>query len=97
MTGDGVNDVLSLVKADLGVSMGYGATDVAKEAADIILLDNNFGSLASGVLEGRNIYTNIRKTAEYLISTNVAELLVIMISVIAGLPVALTAVDIITL
>lgn len=97
MTGDGVNDVLSLVKADLGVSMGYGATDVAKEAADIILLDNNFGSLASGVLEGRNIYTNIRKTAEYLLSTNIAELFVIMFSVIAGLPVALTAVQILWL
>lgn len=97
MTGDGVNDVLSLVKADLGVSMGYGATDVAKEAADIILLDNNFGSLASGVLEGRNIYTNIRKTAEYLLSTNIAELFVVMFSVIAGLPLALTAVQILWL
>jgi len=97
MTGDGVNDVLSLVKADLGVSMGYGATDAAKEAADIILLDNNFGSLAHGVLEGRNIYVNIKKTAEYLISTNIAELLVIMFSVLAGLPIALTAIQILWL
>jgi Ca2+-transporting ATPase len=97
MTGDGVNDVLSLVKADIGVSMGYGATDVAKEASDIILLDNNFGSLATGVLEGRNIYINIKKTVEYLLSTNIAELFVVMISVIAGLPVALTAVQILWL
>jgi len=97
MTGDGVNDVLSLVKADLGVSMGFGASDVAKEASDIILLDNNMGSLVSGVLEGRNIYTNIKKTAEYLLSTNIAELFVIMFSVILGLPVALTAVQILWL
>lgn len=97
MTGDGVNDVLSLVKADLGVSMGFGATQVAKEAADIILIDNNFGSIANGVLEGRNIYVNIRKTTEYLLSTNIAELFVIMFSVIAGLPIALTAVQILWL
>jgi P-type Ca2+ transporter type 2C len=97
MTGDGVNDVLSLVKADLGVSMGYGATDVAKEAADIILLDNNFGSLSVGVLEGRNIYTNIRKTTEYLLSTSLAEIAVIFFCVALGLPLALTAVQILWL
>jgi P-type Ca2+ transporter type 2C len=94
MTGDGVNDVLSLVKADLGVSMGAGATAVAMEAADIILLDNNFGNLSFGVLEGRNIYLNLRKTTEFLLSTNIAELFVVMLSVILGLPAALSAIQI---
>lgn len=97
MTGDGVNDVLSLVKADLGVSMGFGATSVAKEASDIILLDNNFGSLAFGVLEGRNIYQNIRKSVEYLLSTNISELFVIMFCVVIGLQIPLTPIQILWL
>jgi len=84
MTGDGINDALSLVAADLGVAMGKVGTEVAREAADIVLLDDNFDNIRFAVEEGRSIYVTIRKSVLYLMSTNVAELLVIFFAVLFG-------------
>lgn len=97
MTGDGVNDALSLVAADLGVSMSKIGTEVAKEASDIILLDDNFGSIVSAVEEGRSIYQTIKKAVLYLFSTNVGEALVIIGAIIFGWPLPLLASQIIWL
>ena len=89
MTGDGINDALSLVAADLGVAMGKIGTEVAKEASDIILLDDNFKSIVSAIEEGRGIYRTIKKVILYLFSTSVGEVLVIAGAMILGMSIPL--------
>ena len=100
MTGDGVNDSPSLKTADIGVGMGITGTDVSKGASDIVLSDDNFASIVSAVEEGRRIYDNIRKTIQFLLSTNLAEVVAIFVATLAGFtlfrPVHLLFINLIT-
>ncbi len=94
MTGDGVNDAPSLKRADAGVAMGLKGSEAAKEAAEVVLADDNFASIAAAVEQGRTVYANIKKVVSWTLPTNAGEALTIIVAMLAGLPYPITPVQI---